>query len=655
MGQARPNNPSEKAHAMNLNIKLGLLFGSLTFLLIVSAALSYVLVKRIDNDVQNLGKVVEPLMEAALLTEVKSLIQYSIDKDEGQLRRIVESKIDFARSLEEYTRLAETDDERDAILRIAQIFDGMREHSGNIIGINNDIQSSLTTLSSNVANIEEILNEQLQVRIDRNAPEGISKLEALLSMATNLDEASLAIQSYIDNPDPRFRQAMRAEEEEFKEFEAVFRSSQLSLIEEDLLALIDEVFLDAMTLGLRVMDLVDERRNLLVNVVDDLETIDQIVDEDIQPFILSATADSLDAAEASVDVAKLSAFILVALGAVVGLGATVIVARQIVNPIVRLTNTAVELGKGNLGVRADVEANNEIGRLANSFNQMASARQQADDQRVALIAELDAQNAKLAQLDELKDNFLSSISHELRTPLTAIKGSAELLLDEEGVTEEVQKQFLTIINSESDRLTRLINDVLDMARYESGQEHWNDEPNAMSDIIGSAVSGIGSLAIQKNLDVNVSLESDLSDVWCDRDKINQVLTNLLSNAIKFTADSGKIGVSTKESFASGSAGDGSVVEIRVSDTGVGIATEHLDEIFQKFKHFGDLPSHLHKGTGLGLPICKEIVGHYGGKIWAESELGKGSVFIFTLPIIRIDPAIESSLAGDPASSPAPSI
>ena len=84
-------------------------------------------------------------------------------------------------------------------------------------------------------------------------------------------------------------------------------------------------------------------------------------------------------------------------------------------------------------------------------------------------------------------------------------------------------------------------------------------------------------------------------------------------------------------FPSGSAGDGSVVEIRVSDTGVGIATEHLDEIFQKFKQFGDLPSHLHKGTGLGLPICKEIVGHYGGKIWAESELGKGSVFIFTLP------------------------
>ena len=105
---------------------------------------------------------------------------------------------------------------------------------------------------------------------------------------------------------------------------------------------------------------------------------------------------------------------------------------------------------------------------------MAAARQRAENQRVAWIAELAAQNAELAQLDELKDNFLSSVSHELRTPLTAIKGSAEILLDEDGVTEEVQNQFLTIINIESDRLTRLINDVLDLVRYEAGQEIWND-------------------------------------------------------------------------------------------------------------------------------------------------------------------------------------
>ena len=565
---------------MNLKIKLGLLFGSLSLLLIVSAALSYVLAKRIDNDVQNLGMVVEPLIGTALLTEIKSLIQYSMDRDENELRRIIENKIDFAGALQEYTRLAETDEERDAVLGLARNFRGLRDLSNNIIGVNNDIDTSLAGLGSDVADIQKILDEQLELRIDRNAPDGLSKLEAVLNMATNLDVALLAVQSYTASPDPRFRQAMRAEEEEFKEFEAVLRSSQFSLEEEDSLAVVDEVFLSAMTLGGSVMDLVDERRNLLLRAVDDLEEIDRIVNEDVQPLILAETADRLDDAEASVDAAKLSAFILVALGAVVGVGATAIVARRIVNPIARLTDAAVELGEGNLGVRADVETSDEIGSLANSFNQMAAARQRAEDQREELIAELEQQYAELAQLDELKDNFLSSVTHDIRTPLTAIKGSVEILLDKEGVTEETQKQFLTIIDSECDRLTRLINDVLDLARYESGLEQWNDEPNSMNGIVRSAVSGIQSLAIQKNLEVNVTLDPDLSDVWCDQDKINQVITNLLSNAIKFTANRGDIGVFVKESFATGGAADGRVVEIRVSDSGIGIATEHLNEIFK---------------------------------------------------------------------------
>jgi len=631
---------------MNLQIKLGLLFGSLTVLLIVSAALSYVLVKRIDNDVQNLGRVVAPLKEAALEMEIsigegsKSIIQYSIDRDERHIRRFLETNIEFARALEEYTRLAVTDEEKDAGLRIGQIHDGFEELSDNIIGVTNDIQSSLTRLSNDGANIEEILNDQLKVLIDRNAPDGLSKLEAVLNMDIRVDEAFLAIQSYMASPDPRIRQTVREEEAEFKRFEAVFRSSMLSLNEEILVGVIDGVFVDAVAMGKRVMDQVDEQRFLLASLADDLEKINRIVNEEVQPLILAETVEALDGAKASVDVATLSVIILIALGAIVGVSATAIVARQIVNPIVRLTNVAVELGKGNLGVRANAETGDEIGTLANSINEMAAARQQAEHQRVALIAELAGQNAELAQLDELKDNFLSSVSHELRTPLTAIKGSAEILLDGEGVTAEVQKQFLTIINSESDRLTRLINDVLDLARYEAGEERWYDEPNSIRDIVKSAVSGIQALAIQNNLDLKVRMGSDLSDVWCDPDKINQVLTNLLSNAIKFSPKSGEIKVSVKQSSAAGSSGDGRVVEIRVSDTGVGIATKDLDEIFQKFKQFGDMPSDVRKGTGLGLPICKEIVNHYGGRIWAESKLGKGSVFTFTIPVDQSSLAIE---------------
>ena len=153
----------------------------------------------------------------------------------------------------------------------------------------------------------------------------------------------------------------------------------------------------------------------------------------------------------------------------------------------------------------------------------------------------------------------------------------------------------------------------------------------------------------------MDLESDLSDVCCDQDKINQVLTNLLSNAIKFTPEHGKIGVFIKEAPNSGGKKSDRMVEIKVSDNGVGIPAEELDEIFQKFKQVSDTVADVRKGTGLGLPICKEIVSHYDGKIWAESELGKGSVFTVTIPIEKSAVAADSQPDDESGPSPAASV
>ena len=641
---------------MNLQVKLGLLFGTLTFLLIVSAILGFVLVRRIDSDVQNLGRVVAPLKEAVLEMQIsigesnRAIIQYSIDRDDRHIRRFLETKIDFEIALQEFNRLAETEQEKEAGLRISQIHGGFGEISDNIIGVTNTLQANLARLSQDVANINQILNGQLEGLVDRDAPDGLVKLEAVLSMGIRIDRSFLAIQSYIASPDPRFRQTVAEEQARFREFEDIFRSKQISLDERALVGVINDVFLDAVAISARVMNQVDAQRILLVELADDLEEIDRIVIDDVQPLSGGETLDALSGAETSVDGATIAVFILIALGVVVGVGTAVIVGRQIVSPIVRPTIVADELGRGDLSVRASAETNDEIGSLANSFNQMAAARQRAEAQRVALIKELADRNAALAELDELKDNFLSSVSHELRTPLTAIKGSAELLLDDEGASPEVQKQFLTIINVESDRLTRLINDVLDLAQYEAGQEIWDDAPNPLSNIVESAVAGTQSLAMQKSLSIGVNLDSDLPDVWCDQDKVNQVLTNLLSNAIKFTPENGEIGISAKELTTSG---NGRVVEIKVSDNGIGMPQGELEEIFQKFKQIGDTPADIQKGTGLGLPICKEIIAHYAGNIWAKSELGKGSVFTFTLPVEQrvLEPAQPLAGDADPIESP----
>ncbi|MCH9016449.1 MAG: response regulator [Chloroflexi bacterium] len=287
-------------------------------------------------------------------------------------------------------------------------------------------------------------------------------------------------------------------------------------------------------------------------------------------------------------------------------------------------------------------------RLYTGIVRDISERKKLESEIIQYTESLEKAYAELQELDELKDNFLSSVSHELRTPLTAIKGSAEILLNGEGVDEQVHEEFLTIINSECDRLTRLINDVLDLARMDAGQERWNDGPHSMGDIVATAVSGIQTLAIQKKIDITVDLDPNLSRVWCDDDKIVQVLTNLFSNAIKFTPDGGWVQVSGAESETTNDGGH--AIEIRVSDNGIGMEPKDLDKIFQKFKQVGDIPSDVHRGTGLGLPICKEIVGHYDGKIWAESEPGKGSVFIFTLPVHQHDGVVGPRVDDEDAST-----
>ena len=241
--------------------------------------------------------------------------------------------------------------------------------------------------------------------------------------------------------------------------------------------------------------------------------------------------------------------------------------------------------------------------------------------------ELEKANIQLKELDKMKDNFLSTVSHELRTPLTSIKSFAEILLtyDEDRTT---QKEFLGIINDESDRLTRLINDFLDISKMQAGKMQWKTVELSVADVINSAVTSIRPLIQKEKLELVVNIEPDLPHVMSDRDKLVQVVTNLLSNAIKFTPDGGKLTIRGWSDQVDNQ--ESKWVTVSVTDTGIGIAPEHHHKIFENFGQVGDVLGDRPKGTGLGLPICKKIVENYGGKIWVESALGKGTTLCFSL-------------------------
>ena len=209
---------------------------------------------------------------------------------------------------------------------------------------------------------------------------------------------------------------------------------------------------------------------------------------------------------------------------------------------------------------------------------------------------------ELKAIDRMNDDSLSMVSHELRTPLTRIKSSAEILLAYNDMEKTDQTESISMIDTECACLTRLINDVLDLSRIESGNESWDLSEVSMAELIESSTNSVRALMVQKNLQLVCTTDDVLPSVWGDRDRLLPVTANLLSNAIKFTPDNGKIGVKTRSVEGGVGAPGFPAIWVSVSDTGIGESEDDVHGVFAKFKQVTDTISSTPKGTGLGLPI-----------------------------------------------------
>jgi signal transduction histidine kinase len=278
--------------------------------------------------------------------------------------------------------------------------------------------------------------------------------------------------------------------------------------------------------------------------------------------------------------------------------------------------------------RADSRGPQELVSLSGSFNDMLAAIQSRDRELERSLTELKTAYEKLEDLDRLKSDFISTVSHELRTPITSIKAFAELILIKPDMTPERKAILLQTINSETDRLSRLISDLLDLSRIEAGVMHWRDTEIAVDEVIRSAIEGMLPLAQKKRISIEEKIDAGLPSVHADRDRIMQVAMNILSNATKFTPEGGAIRVVVCRADAFPG------ISVSVEDTGPGINPTDLGLIFGKFQRAGDVLTNTIEGTGLGLAISRQIIEHYGGRIWASSELGRGSVFTFTIPFVK---------------------
>lgn len=342
---------------------------------------------------------------------------------------------------------------------------------------------------------------------------------------------------------------------------------------------------------------------------------------------------------------------LLALLAAIGFVLVYRTIRSILMPINGLLLATKELGKGRLSIRAGVGPDDEVGELAASFNDMAgrleSERNQLEESRgrlAQLLAEREAMqkeivksneelkqaNVMLQKADTAKSEFLASMSHELRTPLNAMINFTDQVIEDWDELETnpewrgEAREMLHRVLASSRHLLELINDLLDLAKIESGKMTLDLEKTDLAGIIEDSVSTVEALSRKKNLAVSLDLPRDGAPAVCDRRKIKQVVINLLSNAIKFT-DTGEIRVSVMP----GDGGKGH--RIAVADSGIGIPEEYHKKIFDRFQQVDGSDSRRHAGTGLGLNLVKELTEMHGGRVEVRSAPGKGTVFTIFLP------------------------
>ena len=382
------------------------------------------------------------------------------------------------------------------------------------------------------------------------------------------------------------------------------------------------------------------------------------------PWVVVATAAPGEFASEARRAAALN-LLVGTLALVIAMSLIGLVGRRMSRSIQVLTSRAQRVAEGDLaGPEIEAETHDEVQTLSEAFNVMTRSLRRSTELRDRAVAELDAlnrsletrvrdrtrqleelnaalnrANEELKELDRLKSNFLATVSHEFKTPLTSIKAFAEILHDELAAQDAPadMRRFLQIIDSESDRLARLIQNILDLSRIEAGRMVWRMAEVPARTVIEATLDGLLPALKEKRIRVERDLTVADAVLYGDADRLQEVFTNVLDNAIRASAPGQSIAIRCAEAPAPAN-GAARMLHFSITDQGHGIPTDQLERIFDRFHQVSPDGRRRKGGTGLGLAICREITEHHGGRIWAEGRAAGGSTFHITLPRAGYAPA-----------------
>jgi signal transduction histidine kinase len=350
--------------------------------------------------------------------------------------------------------------------------------------------------------------------------------------------------------------------------------------------------------------------------------------EDFVTQLVERERNKMDRLRASVAAADRNTLILMASSAaalmLLALLLGFVISWSFILPVQKAHGFLSEVAKGNFAATIDVPNRDEFGALAAHMNHMSQELHRLYDSQHQASQELQRLNEQLQQASKAKSNFLANMSHELRTPMNAILGFVEMVLDDiYGEVPPHLREPLTDIQTNGKHLLRLINDVLDLSKIEAGRMELVLAEYSVQDVVETVRTSLQSLALEKGLEFVAAAADNIPVALGDPKRITQCLMNLVGNALKFTKH-GRVTVWVEQ--------QGENLLFRVSDTGIGIPKEELENIFREFQQVDTAITREFTGTGLGLNITKKFVEMHGGRIWVESELGQGSTFFFNLPL-----------------------
>ncbi|MDR0491085.1 MAG: cell wall metabolism sensor histidine kinase WalK, partial [Oscillospiraceae bacterium] len=298
------------------------------------------------------------------------------------------------------------------------------------------------------------------------------------------------------------------------------------------------------------------------------------------------------------------------IGVAISIVISLIMSRTLLSPIQGMTKAAEAMADGDFSSKIGIESGDEIGILAKTFNNMAS--------------QIETMLHELKKSEKLRREFVANVSHELRTPLTSVRTYAETLFENKEITRDTEEEFLHVIINESDRMTKIVQDLLELSRFDSGDRKLDIEEFSIEQSVRDVHTAIALDAKKRGHLLSLELEWKMPMIKGDRARIEQVLMNIITNALKYTPDGGRIDIYTFRSRQN--------VSIKIEDTGIGIPKEDLERIFDRFYRVDKARSRESGGTGLGLSIAKEIITLHGGDIIIESEHGKGTSVTVVLPL-----------------------